>query len=280
MAFTLIKGTFHVVNYSPDGDSIRFKAKTNSHWSELETIRRKIEVNKNGHVQLRVEGADTLETHYRGLHQPKDLADSATDFLLADLKITNVRWGPTHSRVTSANDGTPGYILTRSSDPNGRPVSFVFAGTTTKADGSKQFLNRTWLKQSLNYKLLARGLAYPMYYTSLFWDLRQTMTDAVKNARKNNKGIWPYDWTDGVTVNNLESITDEYAIFPKLFRRLGAHLKTGKPLSTFLKEIKDMQEGVVILDIAHQTHFDNIVTVNGKRVKMTKLPENVAFVPN
>ena len=24
MGFTLIKGTFHVVNYSPDGDSIRF----------------------------------------------------------------------------------------------------------------------------------------------------------------------------------------------------------------------------------------------------------------
>jgi len=27
MSFTLIKGTFHVIGYSPDGDSIRFNAK-------------------------------------------------------------------------------------------------------------------------------------------------------------------------------------------------------------------------------------------------------------
>ena len=84
MPFTLIKGTFHVANYSPDGDSIHFKARSNSYWKDLETIRRKVQVNKNGHVQLRVEGADALETHYKGLHQPKEIADAATNFLLKE----------------------------------------------------------------------------------------------------------------------------------------------------------------------------------------------------
>jgi len=35
MSFTLIKGTFHVLGYSPDGDSIRFKAKDASLWKKL-----------------------------------------------------------------------------------------------------------------------------------------------------------------------------------------------------------------------------------------------------
>lgn len=279
MGFALIKGTFHVTNYSPDGDSIRFKANSSANWNNLENIRRKVEKNNNGHVQLRIEGADTLETHYKGMHQPKDLADAATDFLLDNLGIKNVEWGSTHTRVTSADDATPGYVLSRGTDIHGRPISFVFAGTTPKTDGSNQFLSNSWLKQSLNYKLLASGWAYPMYYTSLFWDLRETMTGAVKNAKTHDKGIWPFNWSDGVKIDSLESLTDEYVIFPKLFRRVAAHLKSGKSLNTFLKELKDTKEEVLILDKSHTTHFDNIIEASGKNLKMKYQPYEIAFVP-
>ena len=35
MPFVVIKGTFHVVGYSPDGDSVRFMADDKGLWSKL-----------------------------------------------------------------------------------------------------------------------------------------------------------------------------------------------------------------------------------------------------
>lgn len=279
MPFTLIKGTFHVVGYSPDGDSVRFKAKNNSNWDKLEVIRRSVKTNSRGHAQLRIEAADALETHYKGYHQQKDLADVAADFLLNELGITNVRWGPTHYRVTQADDGVNGYILSRSTDVYGRPVSFVFAGGTARTDGNSYYLDTSWLKQSLNYKLLTNGHAYPMYYTSLFWELREEMTKAVTRARLYGRGVWPYDRTGGATVKNIKSITEKNPIFPKLFRRLIAHLKSGGSMRTFKKYLESLAERILILKIAHVTHFDTVINVKGKRVKMIYLPQELAFLP-
>jgi hypothetical protein len=56
MSFTLIKGTFHVLGYSPDGDSIRFKAKDASLWKKLSGPT--VEMNARGHAQLRIEAVD------------------------------------------------------------------------------------------------------------------------------------------------------------------------------------------------------------------------------
>jgi hypothetical protein len=35
MPFLVIKGTFHIVGYSPDGDSVRFRADNKEHWAKL-----------------------------------------------------------------------------------------------------------------------------------------------------------------------------------------------------------------------------------------------------
>ena len=48
MSFIAIRGTFHVVGYSPDGDSVRFKAANNNHWSSLDGI--KVRLNSKGHA--------------------------------------------------------------------------------------------------------------------------------------------------------------------------------------------------------------------------------------
>ena len=60
MAFFLIKGTFHVKGYSPDGDSIRFRARNPDNWKKLSGPA--AESNARGHAQLRVEG---VWTHWR-----------------------------------------------------------------------------------------------------------------------------------------------------------------------------------------------------------------------
>src|SRR5262245_1395547 len=163
MPFTLIKGTFHVVGYSPDGDSIRFKADQRQNWDLLDGPN--VELNAKEHAQLRIEAIDTLEIHYQGHHQPPLLARAALALLLKELGITNVKFNDSNTTVISAKDGTRGSVLSRIVEGNHRPVSFVFAGDAPEADGSQVFLSPKRIEASLNHKSALAGLAYPTYYT-------------------------------------------------------------------------------------------------------------------
>jgi hypothetical protein len=96
MPLKLIKGSFHVRNYSPDGDSIRFQPDDVGLVHDLAGSRPKF--NARNHVQLRIEAIDTLETHYTPpsgggtLHQPLELAQTAADKLMEFVGIENVEW--------------------------------------------------------------------------------------------------------------------------------------------------------------------------------------------
>ncbi len=275
MPFYVIKGTFHVKGYSPDGDSIRFQADHEANWTKLAGP--PVKLNARRHAQLRLEAIDTLETHYRNTHQPLTLATKALDFLLHDLGITGVQWDTLRTIITAANDGTAGYIITRTVEPNRRPVAFVYAGSPPEADGSQIFLEADRVRQSLNYQLLETGLAYPTYYQGLFPDLRRALTEAVSYARQAN-GIWAEDRTNaGFEVTGLESISQEHVILPKLFRRLAEYLEGGGSVAGFKEFLAARAEGVFIISSAHFTHFDTVVEVGGNSVKMTEPPENLVF---
>ena len=281
MSFTLIKGTFHVRRYSPDGDSLRFKANSAANWNRLGG--RRVDRNARQHAQLRFEGVDTPETHYPlpggSVYQPPPFSDDAADFTIAAARITGVAWGPTHGRVTQANDGTPGYILARECEKYGRPVAFVFAGSTNRADGSNVFLTSTWLRQSINYKLLKAGLAYPCYYEGLFSDLRNEMTAAVMDAWNAGRNLWPYDWSYGVPVTSRDVLESNYMVFPKLFRRLAAYLTQHGSVNGFKDHLAQDPEPVHILSTGHFTHFDNVIEQDGNRVGLTVDPEDLVFRP-
>ncbi len=111
MAFKLIKGTFHVVGYSPDGDSVRFKPNNPENLKLLSGA--KARMNSKGHVQLRLEAIDTLETHFQSLHQPLDLANAAMTHLMDSIEIDGIKWNSSQTQVVEANDNTLGYIFTR-----------------------------------------------------------------------------------------------------------------------------------------------------------------------
>jgi hypothetical protein len=276
MPFLVIKGTFHVVGYSPDGDSIRFQADNEAHWAKLAGP--PVTLNARRHAQLRFEAIDTMETHYRNMHQPLILATRALDFLLQGLGITDVQWDVLRTRITEANDGTEGYIISRIVEPNRRPVAFVFTGAPPAADGSSIFLDVDLLRQSLNYQSLAAGLAYPTYYKGLFPDLRTALTEASNHARQVNLGIWSEDRTNtGFAVKGPESISEEHVILPKLFRRLAEYLEVGGSVVGFKEFLELKAEGITIISAAHFTHFDTVVEVDGNVVRMTEPPENLVF---
>lgn len=276
MPFLVIKGTFHVVGYSPDGDSIRFQADDEANWAKLAGP--PVTLNARRHAQLRLEAIDTLETHYGNTHQPFTLATRALDFLLQGLNITGVQWDVLRTRVTEANDGTEGYIISRNVEQNRRPVAFVYAGAPPAPDGASIFLDADRLSQSLNYQSVEAGLAYPTYYKGLFSDLRAALTEAVSRARQANLEIWAEDRTNsGFAVESLESISEEHIILPKLFRRLAEYLEVGGSVVGLKEFLEAKAEGITIISTAHFTHFDTVVQVDGNVVRMTEPPENLVF---
>ena len=276
MSFYVIKGTFHVEGYSPDGDSVRFKADNKEHWTRLSG--RPAELNAKDHAQLRFEAIDTLETHYMGTHQPLKLATGALENLLEGLGITGVEWNDVRTKVTKANDGTEGYVVSRAVEQNGRPVSFVYTGEPPKEDGSEIFLDADMVRQSLNYRALEEGFAYPTYYKGLFYDLREALTEAVGDAREAERGVWAEDrTTEGFEVESLDSITQEHVILPKLFRRLAEYLEGGGPVAGFEEFLEAKAEEIIVISTVHPTHFDTVVEVEGDTVRMTELPENLIF---
>jgi hypothetical protein len=276
MPFFVIKGTFHIEGYSPDGDSVRFKADNKANWAKLSGP--PADLNAREHVQLRFEAIDTLETHYRNLHQPPELATGALERLLADLAITDVEWDPLRTVVTRANDGTEGYVLSRSVEPNRRPVVFVYTGEPPEADGAEIFLEVDRMRQSLNYRSLEAGLAYPTYYKGLFSDLREALTEAVGRAREAKLGVWAEDRTNaGFEVQSIESITEEHVIMPKLFRRLAEYLEVGGSVAGFKEFLEARDEEIIVISTVHPTHLDTVVEVEGDTVRMTEPPENLIF---
>jgi hypothetical protein len=237
-----------------------------------------VDLNARDHAQLRLEAIDTLETHFQGQHQPMDLAVKALDFLLHELKITGAQFDPLMLNVTNANDGTPGYIIAREAEQNGRPVAFAFSADPPKPDGSSVFFTTAWLKDSLNYHSLLEGLAFPTYYTGLFPDLRAELTNAVTIARAANREIWSRDVTmSGFSVPNLQAVTDTHIILPKLFRRLVEFLRGGGLVTGFKTFMEKKAEPITIVPGTHFTHFDTVLDVQGITVKMTERPVNLVF---
>lgn len=277
MPFHLIKGTFHVVGYSPDGDSIRFQADDHNNWNLLNGP--PVGLNAREHAQLRIEAIDTLETHYQGHHQPLKLAHKALRFLLDELEIKKVKFDK-GGKVVSAQDGTRGYILSRAIERYRRPVSFVFAGDAEEEDGTEVFLRPDRLEESVNYKSALEGLAYPTYYTGLFPDLRKKITSAVAQARKGGgKGIWPKDkTTKGFTVSSLSSVTEKHVILPKLFRRIVSFIGNGGNIDGFKDFLAANPDPVMELKNGHFTNLDTFIEVTGEDVSLTVNPEDLVFV--
>ena len=277
MTFVLIKGTFHVLGYRLDGDSIRFQADDSDNWKKLSGPA--VALNALGHASLRMEAVDALETHYQGLHQPLRLARPAVRYILSSLGIREVVWDEAQKRVIKAEDGTEGYILARSTESLRRPVAFVFAGGSEEKDGREISLNESMLSKSLNYGLIVRGLAYPMYYNGLFSDLRHTLTYASIRAREEGRGIWPYDLTTkGFSMTKIGTITNEVAILPKLFRRIVDFMGEGGNIDGFIDHLRNGCEPLVKVAQVQFTRFDSLVEVKGDRVKLTESPENLIFL--
>jgi endonuclease YncB( thermonuclease family) len=266
MPFTLIKGRFKPLAGIPDGDSVRFLANNQKLWTKLEGKPPEIGrgAKNKGTVQLRFEGIDAVE---KEATQP--LAAQARDHMLRLIGFDH-----------RTNPEPVGYILARmTDDASGRPIAFVFAGNTSKKDGSSVLLDRAWLRQSVNVKQAEAGFAYPLYYNTLFATFREEIDKAVAHAKKNKVGYWPFDRTlAGVTVTGYKDLAAIPPIWPKLWRRLEEFLRQKHSLKGFMGFLERRNERVDILPFMEERGLHDLVEVRGNTVRLTERPEHIRVI--
>ncbi|MEM9795276.1 MAG: hypothetical protein AAF919_02235 [Pseudomonadota bacterium] len=267
MPFTILSGRFAPNLGVPDGDSVRFVPDNPDCLFALPRRGRPPKLNpNNGSITLRFEGIDTPET---GAALP--WSENATTAMLAFLAL-------------DAADTAPGWIATAQLGPNGRPIAFVFPGAAPEADGADIWLGPEEIKTSVNWAQLAAGLAYPLFYDTLFDDLRGAMAEAAIQARQAGNGLWPEDVT-GAGARWTGDPDTLPVLFPKLWRRIDAYVRDetffdpAAPFKAFTDWIAfEKPERVSVPSQALFTGFDNVIDVTDDTVRMNVDPTDLVII--
>jgi hypothetical protein len=293
MAYTLIRGRFRVYypdaprsGPQPDGDTIKFEP---DQPALVRTLRRRgsgPDFNSRGYVNIRFEAIDALETHFQGHHQPLDLANAARDAMLTAAGYTAFELDPAgNGTLTRAEPlAPPGYILSRTLDPHGRIVGFVFAGDPAEVDGAQLCLGPERVAPSINAALLAAGLVYPSFYDTLPNDLRVALTSVAVAAREAGRGLWPQSVGTAARLAVISNLADAQSLvlFPKLFRRLASYFAGGAAgLAGFLdwlREVPGERDDQLVLPPMDLGHLHDIVRVEGDRLWLTRESEEFVII--
>jgi hypothetical protein len=127
MPFILIHGTFHLVGrtqagnptgFEPDGDSIQFQPANPALLDQLDQPARPYRLSSIGSTQLRLEAIDALELHFDSTHRHDPW---------------RTRHATSHWQAGLNPDATPGFILSRSLEVNGRPIAFAFTSAPPRS---------------------------------------------------------------------------------------------------------------------------------------------------
>jgi endonuclease YncB( thermonuclease family) len=260
MPFLTIKGVFNPQSGIPDGDSVRFLADDDSLFDRLEG---QVEFKSDGEVQLRYEGIDALEK-------------AAIKPFSSDATERNIEL------LGGEENGQPGYILSKQIEKNGRPVCFVFTGDTDDADGSEIILEPEILQKSVNYQLLEKGFVYPLFYDTLYKELRDQLVEAVKAARDEELGIWKNDLSNkGFLVKPPINLAKLEPIFPKLWRRLETFYRRpsnqDKTAKQFLESLSEGSDRLFTIPAQRLIKFSTALEVNEDKLKLKYKPEEMVF---
>ncbi len=263
MPFTLIRGTFKPSAGIPDGDSVRFAPDDVHLMRSIPRVKMKQGATS---VQLRYEGIDAVEKNAKSELAKKALQANLT-FLGSSAQGADAR----------------GYILTRSGDANGRPVCFAYAGAAPATDGASIVLKTAELKKAVNYKMVKAGMAYPLFYETLFKELRDVLDLAYEQALSAKIGIIKEDRSNewvAYSGGDDAGLAKLPPIFPKLFRRLDTWNKT--TLEGFLTHIEQTEnERVHTLSDDRFLGFEDVIEI-GKKAKTFRLryrPDDMVFRP-
>jgi endonuclease YncB( thermonuclease family) len=299
MAYTLIKGTFHI-HYpdtprngpEPDGDTLKFQPDHRDLVESLPKAGRPPRFTQTGITTIRFEGIDALETHFRVdetmYHQHKNLADAARDRLLELTGFGEVTYFDDlpFKVETVENHPIDGYLLSNGLDVYGRVIAFAFVGQPAHTDGTSVFVEPHMLNASLNALMLQDGMAYGAFYLSLPSALREHLKQIVVEARSASKGLYAEataTTTASATITDPDDL-QQLVIWPKLFRRLAAFYEEGHSdladLDAWLRADPVDRDDRLLLPNQELGNMHDLIQVNGNQIRLTHLPEEVVIVPD
>jgi endonuclease YncB( thermonuclease family) len=283
MPSKLIKGTYHVKNRAPDGDSIAFQANNTANWDFFNWSRgfRKPTPEKNRPIQLRIEGIDSLETHYEGFTQPLAIAKSATDALLRAFGIPVLTYNLNFTKIVTAGDAVEGAIIAADVDGYDRPIAYALLGDHGLADGAElPALTDAMVELTINYKLAADGLVYPTFYTTTNETGLAAISRAAAAAIEDRRGIWAFDRSLGFQFWGPRTILEEAVILPKLFRRLVNFCEESDDMAKLAVWLAGKRDPFTVISTGQRFQkLSDLVFVNGREVGLKFDPLDVMFRP-
>ncbi len=177
------------------------------------------------------------------------------------------------------------YICSTQLGPNGRPIALVFAGEADGDDGGDIYLEPNDIMSSVNVQQFQRGFAYPLFYDSLYDDLRDRCTEVSLEAKRQKRGVWKVDKTNSADGAEWTGDPDTLApTFPKLWRRIDKYVRDetlfdpDKPFRNLLEFIERTDERISILSQSRFTGFDNVIETTDNTVRMTVDPHDVVVI--
>lgn len=265
MAFRLIHGKFCPEFGTPDGDSVRFTPDDPNQFALLEEESgRKLKLTTDEYgrdsVQLRYEAIDAME---KDAIPP--LPNEARDL---NLKLLGYK---------KDSPEPYGHVLTKGIEKNGRPICFVFSGESEYSDGEMIYLKGAQLRKSVNFKLAKSGMVYPIFYMSLYAELRLEFSTVIAKAREAGIGVWAEDKSlAGLSFKTKSDVRDLPPIFPKLYRRL--QKSVAESVEEFLDELDYAGERVAIMSEQRFVRFNDVLSRKGaKQLRMLYRPEDLVF---
>lgn len=281
MGFVCIHGSYRFANRDAmgaaalrsAGDCVQFRPDNEALLVRLKRIKDPYHLTEFGAVNLRMEGIDALEIDYtpsvkgaRPTHQPQPLADESRAALRADLGLNGAR----------------GFILARALDVHGRPVSFLFVGKPVAANGTKVHLDVGLLRKSLNWRQIAAGNAYPIFYETLFKDLRDALGAVTARARAAHKGLWSSDLSRrGLSARDQSELERIAVFYPKVFRRIAEYFASGgRALAEFIDWLaeNEARSDPVMAWNGNFTHLDNVLQFRHGKLSLKQHPEQLVFI--
>lgn len=293
--YTLIKGQYSIQNPAdprrgpqPDGDTVTFFPDSLDLVRALRRFSGIAPDIRNGHINVRYEGIDALETHFQGTHQNLGFADVARDKNLALLGFTHVQFFPDLPNVVQSADRNPlpGYVIANGIESNGRLLGLLYAGATNRQDGSRVFVDNATLDHSVNAKLVDAGLVFVEPYDTMPMSLVRHLRAKISAARAAGSGLWPSESPTTQAAAHIASLGDAQALsmWPKLFRRLATYFSEGNhglgQFDTWIRDDRVNRDDALRLPDGEAGNMHDTFLVEGNSLRLKFRPEELLITPD
>lgn len=253
--FLILQGHFIVRSgQQPDGDTLAFAA---SRAYQARTVKTNIPVDSSAAktVNLRFQSIDAPE-------KKQPLGMFSRDGMLKAVGIRPAAIGLTSDFYANGTSGpVPGWVATQKLDGYQRPLSYLFTQLQGFQHGQEVAAEDLLpvLRQSLNFKQISSGRAFPAFYSNTEESHAVLFQRAAAAARDRQSGgtrtsIWRDDATSSGFIPTPDAVSDSgVLIYPKFYRRIAEWKTPRENASRFLSWLKTTDGGKKLVTGAEPT---------------------------